>query len=239
MWRPHRRFHLIASAALIASSFAQGPAAHLLNSAIGGVLVGDDGRPLNGTIFVRQVNLKPGKPGTRPTEWTVATKEDGTFYLDRLEFGNYAICAKVAGSDWLGSCEWGGTPLVWPVSSVPPTLRDQPKPPARTVTLRKGSPVTIEIDDPTSLLGARSEKVAVSVVGDISRWVPFTARVGSKSTFSLVVPVDVPLHLRVSSVSANFVDERGSLIGGGGLQFIVSKSAATSIRLMATSGAPR
>ena len=121
---------------------------------ITGVLKGEDGSAIAGaTIYLHLTPPSVSRIPPPKTSWSAVTTTGGAFQLSGLPPGTYTLCPRVLNSTWLSPCEWGlPTPAATISSSAPHATT--------TITLKRGAPVPVRVDDVGQLLAQNEGKTA-------------------------------------------------------------------------------
>jgi len=128
---------------------------------ISGTVTDEAGRPVPGARLVymklteyardqrgRQVITEPG------FSRAVAVGADGSFILSGLLPGTYDVCAYGAQPSQVGSCDWGGIPVISLAAGQTVTNL--------TRTIRNGTVVTLHVADPNGRMGVADSKGRVA-----------------------------------------------------------------------------
>jgi hypothetical protein len=212
----------ILGALAIADCLAQGvPVA--TGTVQGSVVSGTGVAVANATVFVY-----PLDPLSRFTTTTVTTAA-GSFSIAAVPAGRYVLCARPATSNLADSCTWGITRLF---VEVPVPAGAAPI----SIHLKAASVLRVRINDTGGYLERRpTDKAGPHVlVGVLSlgKFVPALVSGQDKTgiEYSLQVPSDTPLPLRVYSSNVKLQDPaKASVASGGYSAVIVSSSAKPAI----------
>lgn len=185
-----------------------------------GTVVSDSGAAIaNATVFVYPLN-----PLSRFTTNTVTTAAGG-FSIAAVPAGRYGLCARPATSNFVDSCTWGITRLIVDVP-VPPGARPI------SIHLKAASVLKIRINDTGGYLERRpTDKAGPHVlVGVLSlgKFVPAVVSGQDKTgiDYSLRVPSDTPLPLRVYSMNVKLQDSANAVVASQGYSSVIVQSSA-------------
>lgn len=185
-----------------------------------GAVVSDSGTPIaNATVFVY-----PLDPLSRFTTNTITTAA-GAFSIVAVPVGRYVLCARPATSNLVDSCTWGITRLIVdvpvPVGAAPVSIH-----------LKAASVLKVRINDTGGYLEKRpTDKADPHVlVGVLSmgKFVPavISGRDKTGIDYSLRVPSDTPLPLRVYSMTVKLQDSAKAPVGSQGYSSVVVQASA-------------
>jgi len=208
-----KRLVLLFSGAVYAAVAQPGPP---VAGTISGILKGEDGSVIAGaTIFL---NLTPPSVSRIPpprTSWSVVTTTGGAFQLGALPPGTYTLCPRVPNSTWLNPCEWS---LPTPRATISNTMPNA----SVTITLQRGVPVPVRVDDSSQLLAQNEGKTAgagllvgVSSPGYFFRLVPLVSDDTSGRNYQIVVPFNTQLTLVIHPSLYQVNDATGHALGTG------------------------
>lgn len=211
-------------------------------ASIVGSLVGDDGSPIEGgTVVIKRADavVPPGaKRSTPPSaSYTVQTGVSGAFRFENLRSGRYSLCARSARGLWLNSCDWGSGPVLVTASA------GAQKP--VTVTLRKGAPITIRLDDPSRAISQNQGKtpgehllVGVGAADRLFRLSVLVSENANGKTYQSLVPFGLSTKVVLVSSFYQLADEGGSWIQEKSVAIPVaipvSQTGGRLIRLLVT-----
>ena len=208
----------ILGALAIADCLAQGvPVA--TGTVQGSVVSGTGVAVANATVFVY-----PLDPLSRFTANTVTTAA-GSFSIAAVPAGRYVLCARPATSNLADSCTWGITRLI---VEVPVPAGAAPM----SIQLKPASVLKVRINDAGGFLERRpTDKAGPHVlVGVLSlgKFVPALVSGQDKTgiDYSLQVPSDTPLPLRVYSSNVKLHDPANSSVASGGYSAVIVSSSA-------------
>jgi hypothetical protein len=186
---------------------------------ITGSLFGDDGKPLvKGIVRAKLITgtrSSNGKPSGLPSEFTAATDDKGAYRLEGLSLGNYEVCARAPGTDWLESCDFGGKPQVIGVpASSPPGLLARTDIAGPKLVLRGGGVILVRIDDSTGLLAKSAQNhVLVGMEANAFRPGVVVKSDGTGRTYRMLAPKGVPVSIVVGSSDLQLADVKSNGIG--------------------------
>ena len=201
----------------IADCFAQGVPVAI--KTVQGSVVSGTGAVANATVFVY-----PLDPLSRFTANTVTTAA-GSFSIAAVPAGRYVLCARPATSNLADSCTWGITRLI---VDVPVPAGAAPV----SIHLKAASVLKVRINDTGGYLERRpTDKAGPHVlVGVLSmgKFVPAVISGQDKTgiDYSLLVPSDTPLPLRVYSMNVKLQDSAKAPVGSQGYSSVVVHSSA-------------
>lgn len=181
-------------------------------TSLAGVVTGTNGELIGGatveaTLMEPSSRVPSRRPGV-PFVRSATTGPDGSFRLNKLPAGMYAICVQLSESEWLSSCTWGRQPVVAEAT-------DSGSDPI-SIALRKGAAISIQIEDVGGALARHEEKTAgahllVGVGGDdlLFRPAQLATTGGATRLYRVLVPFDTSVKLVVGSTLFRLADERG------------------------------
>lgn len=182
---------------------------------LAGVVTGTDGKLISeatveATLMDPSSRVPSRRPGV-PFVRSATTGPDGSFRLDKLPPGMYALCVQLSESEWLSSCTWGRQPVVAEAT--------EPGSDPITIALRKGAAISVQIEDIDGALARHEEKTAgahllVGVGGDdlLFRPAPLATAGGATRLYRVLVPFDTSIKLVVGSTLFRLADESGAPI---------------------------
>ena len=200
---------------------------------ITGTVTDGTGTPIGGAIV--SAALRPPVPaGTRgpgglpafmPFPPKAAASANGSFEIDGLPAGTYALCVYKPGSAVLDPCFWNDQPALT-------TLTAGGAATGVSVVAPKGVFITIRVLDPKQLLlgNPRSDDVRIGTYHGNSTFIPALNSGGDMKgkTMSLLIPAGQALNLSVSSATHSLADASGNALGIGVTQIAVPSSALAS-----------
>ena len=208
----------ILGALAIADCLAQGvPVA--TGTVKGSVVSGTGVAVVSATVFVY-----PLDPLSRFTANTVTTAA-GSFSIAAVPAGRYVLCARPATSNLVDSCTWGITRLI---VEIPVPAGAAPI----SIHLKAASVLKVRINDTGGYLERRpTDKAGPHVlVGVLSlgKFVPAVVSGQDKTgiDYSLRVPSDTPLSLRVYSMNVKLQDSAKAVVASQGYSSVIIQSSA-------------
>lgn len=197
---------------------------------IAGTVTDDTGSPIAGATI--SAALRPpipagtrgpgGLPSFMPFPPKAPTSADGSFEIDGLPAGTYALCVDKLGSAVLNPCLWTDQPVLR-------TLTAGEVATGVSLVAPKGVFITIRVLDLKQLLigNPRSDDVRIGTYHGNSGFIPALNSRGDMKgkTMSLVVPAGQPVNISVSSVTYALADANGNALGSGVTQIPVPSSA--------------
>lgn len=200
---------------------------------ITGVVTDDTGAPVGGAIV--SAALRTGAtPGTRgpgglpsfmPFPPKAPTSGDGTFEIDALPAGTYALCVDKLGSALLNPCLWTSQPVL-------ATLTAGGSAQGVSVVAPKGVFLTIRVLDPKKSLirNPISDDVHIGTYHGNSPFIPALVSGWDMKgkTMSLAVLPGQPVNLTVSSSAYALADANGISLGSGVAQIAVPAAVLAS-----------
>lgn len=201
--------------------------------AVTGTVTDDTGSPIAGATV--SAALRPpvpagthgpgGLPSFIPFPPKAPTSANGSFEIDGLPAGTYALCVDKLGSAVLNPCVWNDQPVLT-------TLAAGGTATGVSVVAPRGVVITIRVLDPKQLLigDPRSDDVRIGTFHDSSSFIPALNSGGDMKgkTMSLVVPAGQPLNISVSSATHALADASGSPLGNGVTQIAVPSAAVAN-----------
>ena len=169
-------------------------------------------RPLSNATVWLQIRRANEKDRPRPFHQWTRTGPGGQFQFSGVPAGRFILCSQLPGTDLLDSCQWDSQPPSVVVSgsatvNVPP------------ITLQKGYPLRVRIDDPRGDLSvkelrAQGAGVRLGLWTPAGLFVPLALRYKEPrgEEHEVVVPYRTPLRLLAQAQRFVLADERGSLI---------------------------
>ncbi|MDQ2945860.1 MAG: hypothetical protein M3Y27_07960 [Acidobacteriota bacterium] len=163
------------------------------------------------------------------------------FRFDRLNDGNYRLCAQVPNSTWLNPCEWGLQPPKVTLSFAQPGN-------SVTMILKKGVVVPIRIDDPGQFLSQNEGKTAgahllIGVGNDalVFRPLPVLPPGTSGANRQIVIPFNSPVKLVVFSSFFQLSDTNGLPLPktGAAIPVLVPSGTQPALIKLTVTGAGR
>jgi len=155
-------------------------------------------RPLSNATVWLQIRRANEKDRPRPFHQWTRTGPGGQFQFSGVPAGRFILCAQLPGTDLLDSCQWDLQPPSVVVSgsatvNVPP------------ITLQKGYPLRVRIDDPRGDLSvqelrAQGASVRLGLWTPAGLFVPLALRYKEPrgEEHEAVVPYRTPLRLLAS-----------------------------------------
>jgi Carboxypeptidase regulatory-like domain len=211
----------ILGALAIADCLAQGvPVA--TGTVQGSVVSGTGVAVAKATVFVY-----PLDPLSRFTANTLTTAA-GSFSIAAVPAGRYVLCARPATSNLADSCTWGITRLI---VEVPVPAGAAPI----SIHLKAASVLKVRINDTGGYLERRpTDKAGPHVlVGVLSlgKFVPAVVSGQDKTgiDYSLRVPSDTPLPLRVYSMNVKLQDSANAVVASQGYSSVIVQSSANPV----------
>ena len=205
-----------------------------LGGAILGKVQGEDGTVLAAAkIFIsRDPSISAGSaagtanaPSPSPNQ---LSRPDGTFGFTGLHPGVYRLCASFSGTVWLSSCEWGGPPPKVTVGSEQVVDKI-------VLTLKKGQPLSIQLNDPGNLVTANQKTtpgahVLLGVKTDSGGFHPAnpvsSSALGQK--YSVLVPTGSTVNVIFYSATFKLQDQLGKPVPQAGTTISVTTAAGQS-----------
>ncbi len=179
-------------------------------ASISGTLVGDDGKPLAGSITaIRVGGFGGGKQAT--------ANAAGAFSLASLSAGSYQLCASVKGGGYLDPCSWEATPAVIQVAAGQAVAGNR-------LTVKKGAALQVRINDAAQVLqkptpaGTVKPHVLVGVITSRRVFEPLrlTGQDGYGQNRQGTVPLDRPFALYIRGQGVQVTDSSGMSISPAG-----------------------
>ena len=170
-----------------------------------GTVLDEEGRPL--AAFVRFIPQGSSVAGLLDAK----SVNDGTFTVADLPASAVEVCIQVPGGGYVNPCLWPSAKLILPSGASVTLLR---------LVAKKGSVVTIRVNDPSGLLEANPALpilVGIFAPGGMYYSAQVTARDKSGRSYSFTIPYGVNVYLFVRSPSFEISDSAGQLLGAGGL----------------------
>lgn len=222
---------------LLMSAMAQEP--DVRNAVVTGTLTGDDGSIiLGGHVSLRfmRTPVPARRPSRERDDFEARTESGGVFRFDNLRAGSYQLCVQVPKSVWLGSCDWGGSPIV--VTLSPGAARAIP------ITMRKGALIPVRLDDPAGVVArdhgkAPGAHLMIGIGTNDALFRPAIRVAGDSGgqTYQVLIPFDPPAKLVFSSDYFQLADERGMPMQARTAQIPISvpaRSTPATVRFIAT-----
>ncbi len=190
---------------------AAGAVAAQPSGQVSGVIQVDAGAALAGAVVTATHVFSPsGAPLQKPA-YTIS-KAEGSFVFGGLAAGTYRFCVQVTGSDVLDPCLW---PSTSPSAIV--NLAQGQQVAGFAITVKRGVPVYVRMDDPSSLMQTpqtpgKSTAILVSVAEPrgMMHHAAVVANDASGRTYRVVVPADSSLNLLVHSPNVQLNDAQGN-----------------------------
>ena len=183
-------------------------------------MVSDSGAAIaNSSVF-----LYPLDPLSRFTTKTVTTAA-GAFSIAAVPAGRYVLCARPSTPNFVDSCTWGITRLIVDVPAPTGTA-------SISIHLKAASILKVRIKDAGGFLERRpTDKAGPHVlVGVLSlgKFVPALVSGQDKTgiDYSLQVPSDTPLPLRVYSSNVKLQDPANASVASGGYSAVIVSSSS-------------
>ncbi len=198
---------------------------------ITGIVKGDDGSAIPGTSVALNLvqtmrNAKPKRPLPERDRQMKISGSGGLFSFDGLRQGQYQLCAQLAKSPWLNTCDWGSIPLTVTVSAGQTE--------AATIILRKGALVQIRVEDPARVLSQNQgttpgAHLLLGVGGSdgLFRTAVLVSDDAGVRHYQSLVPFGLPIKLVMSSSFFQLADALGTPL----------QARTTSMTLTAQAGA--
>jgi hypothetical protein len=186
----------------------------------GRVTARDTGKPLSDALIIARAMPEYS------TRQTAKSAADGSFRLQNLPGGSYAICVKPADDGYLDPCEW--TPAA--VSIAVATGQQLS---GNALAVASGSVVKIRIEDSSQLLFQKTKTgflpdLLVGVFGPNGLFYP--AHVVNRDirglSLQLTIPFDTPLALSIASRALKLADTSGPALPGTGAQTVFQHGRA-------------
>jgi hypothetical protein len=178
---------------------------------ISGMIHTSGGKPVAGALVL--VNVRPSEqPGPfHPFNTVATTASDGTFSVNDVPAGRFAVCPAAPATNLLPPCMWEReiVATVEPGEAVtmPPFV------------LAEGVDFYVRVDDPQGRLASTLGKVAganlllaVRAPNGMTAPVPATATSAAGSDFHLLVPPDTDLEFIAFSSTFSMADSTGKAI---------------------------
>ena len=193
------------------SLFAQGTAS------ISGTMIGDDGATLAGIVTIHRM-VPPLASGR------VEAGKDGSFTISNLPAGTYAVCATVQGRRYMDPCAWSAAPTTVQVSAGQAVTGYQ-------LTLNKGEPVQVRLNDPGSALAAvaqPNQTVPHVLLGFFTTRGLFeplveTGKDATGHNLQGFIPPNTPVPLYVGGKGVQVADSTGKALDPNGASITVSQ----------------
>ena len=150
----------------------------------------------------RMIPIGPG------VNWSVQTRNDGSFVMTGLPTGEYYLCALGSRPGELNSCDWDNEP-------APVSIRPGEQVQNVVLTIRSGAVIRIRVDDPAGKLGNDSDFIAgfMADSGHYTRAVSASTS-GTGREYVVTVPRDVAGRLFIDSRHA-ITDRVGNVVARG------------------------
>jgi hypothetical protein len=154
------------------------------------------------------ISLRPARGvKAKPFQAAMLTRADGTFQVS-VSAGTYSVCASIPKGDLLDSCLWSDPVL--PSVRTGETVRLSP------ITLRRGYPVTVRIEDPANVLSVakgpidtRRVVVGVSLPNGMFLPAPRQTKTQTLQVHRVFVPRDTLVPLYMHAKGLNVDNEKG------------------------------
>jgi len=199
-----------------------------------GRVYSEDGPPVDGALVSAQSTTV--MPSGLPQKQTV-TDAQGKFTLE-LADGAYSVCVVTDHKGLLNSCEWDLDHSVVTVQSPLTQFK---------VTLKKGVPLRIRLNDPSGALsrpGLKNDAFVTFIVWDAVGHSHYVREIGGDDkgkNLELLMPIDAPLRLNVQSYNVDVFDPGGASASKASVGLIsrVSDLGTTRVYQVVPSGGGR
>jgi hypothetical protein len=201
----------------------------------GGSLAGsvsDEGvRPIAGAVVIAN---RAGLPAATGSAISAA---DGTFQVNGLPAGSYAVCVQVPGGGFVDACQWS-SPLTVAVNAGQPVVGLQ-------FPLKRGAILQVRLNDPGQLLLAASPvtktvpHVLLGVQTPRGLLLPVTlvARDATGTTHAVTIPFDTAVNFTIFGDHVSLTDQTGAPAGLGGSTVAVTLPSVSNAPVTPPSGA--
>lgn len=178
-----------------------------------GRVVSDRGLPVVGERVSVQATAAPisGSARVQPPSYAAQTNNQGIFSVSVPAAGDYSVCVGAYAQQLLNSCEWTFSQSVVPVQTQ--------NNPLVKITLLTAIPITVRLEDPSSLLpkpGATGSTQVMFGVSERHTGFHVARLVGADSngfTYQVLVPATPPaLHLVIQANNVHVADLSNNLV---------------------------
>lgn len=196
---------------------------HCLAGTIKGKVVDASGK-LKGSVVIVYTRTSAATHTKGPQSGAAAVDGDGTFRIDGLGEGVYALCVQGTNHDYLDPCVWSPPPPKVELKSKEDTQ-------AARVDLIEGVRLKLKFRDPKKLMASRANATGKGKLRP-GIWqkngffvaIPETAQKADSQEYEMLVPADESLHLSFRPESMRVLDANGEGLPLGQVALAVSTS---------------
>jgi hypothetical protein len=197
---------------LLAVPAASAQTANPASGTVRGIVQDELRRPLSNATVWLQIRRANEKDRPRPFHQWTKTGSGGQFQFSGVPTGRFILCAQLPGSDLVDSCQWDSQPPSVVVSGAAAVN-------VPAITLQKGYPLRVRIDDPRGDLSVQELRtqgagVRLGVWTPTGMFVPLALRYKEPrgEEHEAVLPYRTPLRLLAQGQRFVLADERGNAI---------------------------
>ncbi len=208
---------VLAICAVAPSLFAQSA-----GGSIAGTLVDETGAAVKSALVVAS------KTGVPPATGNALSNANGAFFIAGLQQGAYSICVQDSSGTYLDPCDWSASP-----ATVNLQTGQQAK--GLRVTLKKGTPVFVKLNDQGKLLDLSTPAkllpflfLGVKTPKGLFSPAVLTSKDNSGRTYRATVPPDTALRLTIFSPQVSLTDDKGLPIAAKGADIAINQSSAAN-----------
>jgi len=153
---------------------------------------------------------------------------DGSYQIQGLPAGTFALCAQAATDGYLSSCDWGAKPPTVTLTSGQDSAGNQ-------LTMKTGSILKVRVQDPTQSLSQKTlsglgPDLVMGVFGPQSLFYPAhqAGKDAGGANYQLTIPLDTRVTFSIASQSLKLADSNGVELPNSSSQQAVQQSTGNS-----------